>query len=317
MVTSIGTFAQSQMLVSEMQQQQTNMDTAADQVTSGYIASNYQGLASSADTLLGSQAVQSSTQAYSNSNTLLSNTLQTYNTALGSLATTAQSLQQAVMTALANNSGTALIDQVQDLLQQATSQLNTNVGGQYIFGGTNTTTPPVNTTDPTALAALPSPPTAAFSNNQVTPSTQIDANTTVSYGQLASTVGTGLLQSIQQILQFNSGTVPTGATGPASAFGATLTQTQQTFLTGLLGQLTDNNNTINAAAAQNGDLQSELQTVQNNQSTQLNTLTTFISNLQDANAAQAITNLNQDQVALEASYNVISSLSKLSLVNFL
>lgn len=317
MIGRVGSFSQAQSLINEVMQQQTNMAQADQQVSTGFVSPNYQGMASQADALLGAQAVQSQTQNYANANTQLSNTLQTYNTALTGLASTSESLRQAVMNALATNSGTALMSQVQSLLQQASDQLNTQVNGQYIFGGTNTGTPPVNTTTTTALAALGTPPAAAFSNNQTKLQAQVDQNTTVTYGQLASSVGTGLLQSIQGLAQFNAGTVPSGATGPAGAFGSTLTASQQNYLNSILQTLSNNSATINDAAAQNGTLQSELQTVQNSQTTQLNTLSSFISNLQDVNSAQAISNLNQDQVSLQASYNVIKSLSQLSLANFL
>ncbi|MEX0300304.1 MAG: flagellin [Kordiimonas sp.] len=46
-------------------------------------------------------------------------------------------------------------------------------------------------------------------------------------------------------------------------------------------------------------------------------LETFIADLEDVDIAEAVTRLNNDQVALEASYRSIGSLSQLSLLRFL
>ena len=317
MTIRIGSYGQNQLLVNQMLNQQSAMADTQQQVSTGYKSSDYQGIANDAASLLSSQAMQTSTQSYIDNNTKLTLKLQTYDTTLQGVASTADSLRQAVTEALSNNSGTGLMDTVKSLLQQATSQLNTKIDGQYIFGGTRTDTTPVNTTDPTALEAMAEPPSAAFSNNQTKAQAQVDDNTTMTYGQLASDVGQPLLQSIQRLLKFDAGTLPSGATGTASSFGSPLTQSQRDFLTNELSQMQTNSNDLNAKVAQNGVLQSELQKVQTRQTTEVNTMKTFISGIQDADMASAITKLNQQQLSLQASYNVLSTLNKLSLVNFL
>ena len=43
----------------------------------------------------------------------------------------------------------------------------------------------------------------------------------------------------------------------------------------------------------------------------------FISDIQDVDAAEAISNLNQRNFALEASYNVLSQVNRVTLLNFI
>jgi flagellar hook-associated protein 3 FlgL len=317
-MTRVSTFGGAQLLVNQMLQAEQNVQDAQQQVTTGHVSNDYAGIASQSETLISSQTVASRTQQYIDSNNILDLKLQTYNTSLTSLASNAQSLNNAVTSALANQSATGLIDTVQNLLSQSVGQLNTQLDGQYIFGGTNTNTPPVNVGTPAQLIALTEPPSAAFSNNQLQAQQQINDTTTMTYGQLANQVGQPLLQAIQRILQYNNGTLGgPSPPGPGTAFSSPLTTAQQSFLTGELSRLTGVTNGINDAATQNGINQQELSNVSQQNTSQLTTVKTFISDVQDVDAATAITNLNQDQVALEATYKVIGQLGQLSLVNFI
>ncbi|HUN51455.1 MAG TPA: flagellin [Candidatus Sulfotelmatobacter sp.] len=317
-MTRVSTFGSSQLLINQMLQDEQNIQTTQQQVSSGHVSNNYAGIADQAETLISSQTVAARTQQYINSNQLLDLKLQTYNTSLTSLASNAQSLTNAVTSALANNSATGLIDTVQNLLSQSIGQLNTQLDGQYIFGGSNTGTPPVNISTSAQLIAMTEPPTAAFSNDQQQAQAQINDTTTMTYGQVASTVGQPLLQEMQRILQYNNGSLGgPSPPGPGTAFSDPLTPAQISFLQGELSNLTNVTNGVNNAATQNGINQQELSNVEQQNTSQMTTVTNFISDIQDVDAASAITNLNQDQLALQTSYAVIGQLSQLSLVNWL
>jgi len=43
----------------------------------------------------------------------------------------------------------------------------------------------------------------------------------------------------------------------------------------------------------------------------------FVSNIEDVDMAQAIAQLNQNQVALQAAFQIMSTLNRLSLLNYL
>lgn len=314
----VSTLSENQFLVNTLMNNQQQMQEAQQQVTTGHKSQDYKGIADQAEALIGSQSVASRTQQYISGNNQLNLTLQTYDATTRGLASNAQAIKDAVMRAISTNSSSGLIDSVTNLLSQSLGQLNTQLNGQYIYGGTRTDTPPVNITTPAQLVAMGQPPSAAFSNNQLKPQAQVNDNVTITYGQLANQVGQPLLQSIQRILQYNNGTLAgPSPPGPGTPFSDPMTQAQKDFLTGELSSLSATVSGLNAAATQNGVLQQQLDNVQQQNQSQLTTVNSFISDVQDADAAQAITKLNQDQLALQASYHVVAQLGKLSLANFL
>jgi flagellin-like hook-associated protein FlgL len=66
-----------------------------------------------------------------------------------------------------------------------------------------------------------------------------------------------------------------------------------------------------------GDIQSSLTTTQTNLGDTVTTLTTQVSTAQDADMAATLSNLSQVQTQLQASYQLIASMSSLSLAKFL
>ena len=319
MLTSrVSTFGQADVLLNALLQTQNNLAQAQQQVSTGDKSTTYEGLSPNVSTLAGAQSTASQTQNYLNTNAAISNTLSAYDTALTGLSSIASSLKDAVTQAVANNSGTGLITTIKGLLSQAVDLLNQKVNGSYIFGGTNTTTAPVSVTTASGLIALAAPatpltaPTGAFANNQLKAEAQVDSNLTVTYGQLASAVGGPLMAEIQSILQYDAG-VTTGG----SSFGTTLTAAQSAFLTGEVGNLNQVSQGVNQATAANGVVQQELATLQQTQNSRLTAANNFISDIANADVATAVTHVNEDQLALQASYNLIASMSKLTILNYI
>ena len=75
--------------------------------------------------------------------------------------------------------------------------------------------------------------------------------------------------------------------------------------------------TLNGQAAQNGGVQSQLTNTQTDLTDQQNTLGTMIGNIAAANVAQATANLQQAQLAIQASAQVFLALQNTSLLNVL
>ena len=68
---------------------------------------------------------------------------------------------------------------------------------------------------------------------------------------------------------------------------------------------------------ENGVRQNRLDSVLQQHETTGNVVTGVISDIEDVDMASAVTKLNGDQTALQASYKVMAQLSQLSLLNFL
>jgi flagellar hook-associated protein 3 FlgL len=96
-----------------------------------------------------------------------------------------------------------------------------------------------------------------------------------------------------------------------------MTSAQSNFLSGEIQSATDAGTQVNAVASTNG---SNYQALQNALSTQTSMSTTyqgFVSDLENVDMATAITNLNQNQVALQAAMEVTSQIGQISLLNYL
>ena len=96
-----------------------------------------------------------------------------------------------------------------------------------------------------------------------------------------------------------------------------MTQEDQDFLVGEIANLEQLIDNISGVRGENGLNQKTLDDTQDALSLQIEQTKVFISNIEDVDAAEAIANLNQRNFALEASYNVLSQVNRLSLLNFL
>jgi flagellar hook-associated protein 3 FlgL len=131
----------------------------------------------------------------------------------------------------------------------------------------------------------------------------------VQVGMLASNIGTGLMQTLKDLADFNAGTNGNFSTG--------LTDAQSSFLSGEIQTATTAATQINNAAAANGNINSQLTDASDNQKTMSTLFGGFVSNIEEVDMPTAITQLNQNQVALQAALQVTAQLSQVSLLNYL
>jgi len=218
-------------------------------------------------------------------------------------------LQQDITTAVANNTGSTLMASASSIYDQVTQILNSqDSNGNYIYGGDQNNTPPVTTTSLSDLASLSSV-SQAFTSGTVKGSVQVGDGQTVQVGLLASNIGTGILQTLSDIANFN--------TGSSGNFGSTLTGAQSTFLSNEIPVSQSAGETVTNVEAQNGDTYQQLQGALTQQQAMSTLYTGFVSNIQNVNMASAISNLNLDQTALQAATEVTAQLNQVSLLNYL
>jgi flagellar hook-associated protein 3 FlgL len=247
-------------------------------------------------------AIQSATQ-------LAVNQADLQDTQTTSLANLADQLRQAVTKAMADDDATTLMSQAQSIFDQAKQILNSkDANGNYLYGGEKDTTEPVNVGSLADLAALPSV-SDAFSNGTVKKSVNIGGGQTVQVGMLASDLGTQLFQSLADIANYNS--------SPNGPFGDTISATQSNFLTTQVQAAQTANQSLNNQAAANGFVYNHLNDVIDQQKATSTLYKGFVSNLEDVDMGTAITQLNQNQVALQAAVLVTAQLQQVSLLNYL
>jgi flagellar hook-associated protein 3 FlgL len=304
-VSTASSYAQ---VIANMMAAQNQLTTDSNQLSSGDVASDLQGYASHAETLTAMQTVQSQVGGLLANDQVLADKLTTQDTGLQQIAGAAQSAAQAIQQAIASGNGDSIMQSLSNAFQNAAEGLNTTYNGEYVFAGGQVTTAPLNVNSLTALGAAPTIP-GVFSNDQHVSTSQIDQNTTVQTGFLANNLGTNIMTALQAVQQFS--------TGPGGPFTGQLTQAQIGFLTTQMNNLTAASDAVNTSAAQNGLVQDQVTNAQTDLSNQQTTLANMIGGITNANVAQVSANLQQAQLAVQASAQVFLALNNSSLLNVL
>jgi flagellar hook-associated protein 3 FlgL len=119
------------------------------------------------------------------------------------------------------------------------------------------------------------------------------------------------MQAIQDIANFDAG-------GSGNFTGSTsLSQPQNSFLTGEISSINSVATSLNNVMASNGGAYNQLQSAASQQSDMSTLYSGFISNIQDTNLADAATQLQLNQTALQAALQVTATLNQLTLLNYM
>jgi flagellar hook-associated protein 3 FlgL len=196
----------------------------------------------------------------------------------------------------------------EDLFQQASAILNAkDSNGNYIYGGEISDQPPFTATSLADLVTQPSV-SAFFENGTVKKTVTVGDGQTEQIGVLASEVGTDLMNALKTLYQQDQ----------ATSLSGSITEAQITSLTDNVIPLADTAyKNLNAVTAQNGNTYTALKNDVTNQQSLQNLYTGFVSDIEDADMATALTNLSNNQTALQAVLTVTSKLNDLTLLNFL
>lgn len=148
-MTRIGTYASDLMNLYQVSQIHQTVNNLTNELTSQVKSTDYTGIASSAEQYLNFNNEKSSITNFQQSNTLLNTTMQAMTTSYTGLQTTMTDFQNALQTFTSTGvnttqSYTDLQNNAFNALKNMAFYLNQSVGGQYIFSGSKTDTPPVN-----------------------------------------------------------------------------------------------------------------------------------------------------------------------------
>jgi flagellar hook-associated protein 3 FlgL len=310
-IDRVATSAQTAFFLSQIQNAGSALDKTQEQIASGKNADTYAGFGDKAQVLTATIAARARNTAYTNAAKFAVTQTDLQDTQLTSLSSLAASLKKAVSDAVANGDGSTLMTQAQSIFDQASAILNSkDANGDYIYSGGKTDVAPVTVGTLSALHALPSV-SGAFANGDLAKSVQVADGVTVSYGITASDVGTGLMQALKDIADFDA-----GASGNFNA-ATSLSSAQNTFLTNAIAQVTTVSTNLNAATASNGYVSNRLTDAQTQQASMDTLYKGFASDIQDTNMAQAATQLSLNQTQLQAALQVTAGLHQLSLLNYL
>ena len=323
----------------------------SEETSSGYLSSTFAGLGSGATSALDlSPQLAANTQLQAN--TASAGSIQTAaQAALGQIETIASSFATQA-TQLVGLQGTVagVAVNAQSALTQVATLLDTKVGDVYVFAGQDSANPPIPDPDNINSSAFAQAIQAAIAglttNGQVATSaatlaiaspggtTPFSAGLEGGATQAQVDLGGGNFVNVAPLANTNS-TTPSPGEGTTSTGSYTrdilrglatlgsLTQAQssdpnfiplvQDTLTSLQGAVSSINSDIGAL----GDSQNQVTAAQTDAVSTETALKSQISTVQDADLTQVAVQLSDAQTQLQASYQLISNFSSLSLAKFL
>ena len=288
-------------LTASLDQSTNEEDTLTSELSSGLRVATLSDdpVAVAQSTLLGNSIAQDDTFVQTASNE--SSRMQVADSTLGEVVTQVTS---AISTAVSGNNGTlnasdiaSVAQQLSGIRDQVLSLANTSYQGQYLFGGSQGSTPPFT------LDTTTTPATATYNgDNNVqfveTPNGQkIQVNLPGS--SVFGAAGTGVLGALNQLISDFSG----GATT------ATLTA-DTSALTTALGQLSSQRSTLDSAL-------SRLQSSSTYAQTEVSQLTVAQSNLVSADPAAVASQLSTAETQHQALLSVMNSLGSQDLFSLM
>lgn len=289
------------LMKAQVRQQQAN-----EQVSSQKVANSLKGYAKNAETLLATRSIQTRVQGFIDQAETLASKLESQNLALTQTADAAAGAKQSIMDALATNRGDALMNELSSWFSSATDSLNAKFGGRYLFAGGQSETTPITAQSLSDLTA--GPVADVFQNDGLKTVSRLDETSTVETGFLADELATGLFTAFRDVQAYVE------ANGP---FTGQLTAAQTTFLQGMLSGFETARSGLTNAAADNGLMQNRVdKTIESQESRKL-MLDGLVGGITDADMPKAISQLEQAQIAVQASAQVFNTLSQSTLLDLL
>ncbi len=292
-------------LMNLMSAQQRQFD-AQNRVSSTKIATDLKGYGRSAETLTAFKSAHARLSGFVANGEAVAARLGAQDVALNRLADAADGARNAISEALATGRGDSLMLDLEGRFQEALDALNTKHHGRFLFAGGRTDTRPVSGDALSDLTAAPAVDDL-FNNDALKQASRLDDFTVVETGFLADEAGRDLFEAFRTIQAFHE----------ATPFNGQLTPAQRDFLAAQVGAFqAAHGDTINAAA-RNGSMQRRVDSHVGAQKEQADALENLISERTDVDMAEAITQLQQAQLSVQASAQVIAQLRGVSLLDLL
>jgi len=224
---------------------------------------------------------QASTSALTNLKSLSDNAAE--------IATTGSSTESSA-------SAAAYATEVNQLIEQAVQSANASLNGSYLFGGTASQTAPYQ------VQRDASGDITQVTYNGSSSSASIPLSDSFSASPYTgSTTNQGLADFVNNLVSLRD-----ALNNNDSSTVATVSSSLQTT-----------ENTIIESISQQGAVQSGIQTLQSQQTTNATNLDSLVSGNRDADIAQAMTQLSQAQVAYQAALQSTATIMSKSLINYL
>ena len=263
---------------------------------------DYAGLGTETVRNLSARTLIARHEAFGTVGTMLGTTLQIYDANLVEIGNTVSTMRTEILTAIGTGRAPGLQESVEQAFRQFRASLNASEGGQPLFGGSRTDTPPFAPTDLAATLGLT--PATAFMNDQVRASARVAEGVDVEHGLLASDFGSEMFEAFRTLAEAGSiGSVPTPA--------------QMAKLNDAIGLIDTGLGALRNVSAKTGRRQVQVEKLALRAEERTLLLNDIISRSEDADLGKVANDIAQRKTTLEASYAVFAQLSQLSLAAYL
>ncbi len=335
-------------LVADSTATQTQLDKLTRQSASGLVADTYGGLSDAASVSIDLRPQMAQAQAWQQSISVANTSLATTQNVLGQLASIAANFNsQALGTEMQSATGaTAVAAEAQVTLQQVVGLLNTQLNGQYVFAGTDSGNPPIDSSALTSFVSAVGTQVAGLNTGTV-PATVVSAVVSLATTSPFAYPGSSATGTTPAAVQAQTGdeqSVPmafvagqnsflpasgggtgsyvrdliAGLAGLAGLSGTTASEsTLQSYGASISQLLQGAAGAIATDEAGFGQVQSNLTAQGTALSDTLTTLTAQVSGAENVNMAATATALSQVQTQLQASFQLIAGMKQLSLTAYL
>lgn len=301
----VSTYGNYQSALLDLMAAQTRAQEAQDRVSTQKVATDLNGFGRGSETLTAMKSAKSRIQGFIDTGEAVAARLSSQDLAFGRIADGTLAARDAINGALASGRLDGLMLELQAQFGVVQDGLNAKHQGRYLFGGGNLNGAPVL---PLSLGQLATGATAdAFANDDLKQVSRLDEGTSMETGFLADETATALFDVFRDIQLFHQTTPLNGQP----------TEAMRTFLTSALNRLNTEYTAVTDLAAQNGAMQNRVDQILKAQGAQQQQLTELLSDRTDADMAQALTDLQLSQTAIQASAQVIAQLRETSLLNYL
>jgi flagellar hook-associated protein 3 FlgL len=301
MLMRVATFAQNNQMINSAMRTEAVMANEQEQEASGQQSQDIAGYGANAGQVLNLQVSVTQAQSYINAATSATSQVQVMYSAVGSMTDLMEQLKSELTATTTGTSTTtaAVVSDAQQMLGQMGSLLNTQYAGNYVFGGADTSTAPVDLTNfSTGTGSLSTADTSYYQGDDQVASVQVSSSQSVSFGVTADN---SAFEQVMRVLKYVGNSTSLSPTDLSQA-------------------LTLATNALSATAtvqAQLSTASSEIQTASSEQTDYQNFATTLSGDLTNVDVAAVTAQLSTYQTQLEASFAAIAKIQSLSLTSYL
>jgi len=301
MVNRIATYTNYATLNRNTQRLQVAYNQFNTQSSSGLISETYGGLASKTQLLLTLEADMARKKSYAADLTTVSTRLEVAYDALNDITDTISAALSDLSAAVSGNqlSATEVQQSAQNAYGSIIASLNSQVAGRYLFGGSQTASPPVDVSDPAYPAFLPpsAPDSSYYQGNADMQRVHADTGFNIDYGITAD--ASGFEKTLRALnLVINSPSDPNALNEAME-----LLQQGNDEIGTMAHQLSLNASMVEDRIASHTAAQTHLENT--------------IAEIKEVDIATATVRAKQAETQLQATYSLTSSLLSLNILDYL